>query len=75
MPWYRGRARGGPYNTKHLIHPETTMRMAVDAADHTRALPAQRASTLAQPCVFGTYRFFEVLSEWHWDESSLSETW
>lgn len=71
---YHGRARGGPYNTMSLVHHQPIYRVAFDPDNPLKGLPGMVASTLAQPCLFGSYLFNEPVKEWIWDKNSISET-
>lgn len=74
MAWCHGRCRGGPLNTKNLCHASGLIRIGFDP-DSLKTYPAQRASTIERPCVFGSYIFDSATREWQWDESSVSPEW
>lgn len=70
-----GRCRGGPFNSKLATHHGSIYRLGFDTNNPLRALPGQQGPSLAEPCVsFGSYVWFEAISEWVWDEKSVSET-
>lgn len=72
---YHGVCVGGPFDCKHLSEAGVLVStVAVERDNPKRSIPAQQASTVERPCLFGDYLFDETGKAWVWDDSSLRET-
>lgn len=71
---FYGRCRGGPYNTKNMVHHLRRREVAIDTASLKSVPGLQAPSTLHFDVAFGVYRFDDARKEWDWIEPETTET-